>query len=178
MIEWILQVLLWCLHALGYVPPVCQPTPTEPTTPSWLVATSGICSSFNETLLPDGAVQISFIYEPRVYMRFTDYPYHIALSLDDVSNMTDDLANSGWDHRNVGLMFEAYSYHHDIAIYEITEHEARRGTVAWNGKLVQQTVDDLISVYGAFNCSLFVDSWRDNPCYGLSPKQCDKINQG
>ena len=89
----------------------------------WLVATAGTCYLFEETSSIASSRSISFAFSPRSYIRFTDYPYHSTLTLTDTEKMVIDLADPGWDHRNVAIVFEAMSVHHDISIYEVSSHQ-------------------------------------------------------
>ena len=109
---------------------------------------------------------ISFAFSPRSYIRFTDYPYHSTLTLTDTEKMVIDLADPGWDHRNVAIVFEAMSVHHDIAIYEVSSHQTtdNNDAVEWKGKVLSQTVDEDLSLVPPFNCSLFVDSAKNTGC--------------
>jgi hypothetical protein len=86
--------------------------------------------------------------------------------------MTDDLADPKWDHRNIGIIFEAESVHHDIAIYEVTSNlksDDEEDVVEWEGIVTAQTVgDEDLTLLPPFNCSLFVDSTQsqiEDICY-------------
>ena len=54
--------------------------------------------------------------------RFTDFPYHDTKILTEKESMVKDLSDPGWDHRNVGIILEALTAHHEISIYEVTSN--------------------------------------------------------
>jgi hypothetical protein len=134
------------------------PTKIPEEVPHWLVATAGTCSSLVEFSVSE-SLNIEFSYTPRTYIRFTDYPLHQSVVYNNQTKMIADLADEGWDHRNVGLIIEAPNFHHEISIYEITEHSAKSdNTLLWKGRVVNQTSNNVSSINGSFNCSLFVDA--------------------
>lgn len=164
----LISLLLWLLRLLGYSPPLHVASPHHEK--AWLVATAGECTRFAQGRRSDGVVNMSFAFQPRTYIRFTDYPYHVARVFRQRSDMVRDLSDPGWSHRNVALVFGEGDVHQDISIYEINVHREDDGAVFWSGDVVAQTFNGstLDVIYHdavnatEFECSLFVDSFGDD----------------
>ena len=86
--------------------------------PNWLIATSGFCSHLNVVMkerdvgasktegdtVAHFMADISFNYYPQTAVKFTDFPYHKANTIEGDENEADALVSSAWDHKNIALL--------------------------------------------------------------------------
>ena len=140
--------------------------------PNWLIATSGFCSSLNvvmnerdvkasETegeMAGHFVADISFNYYPQTAVKFTDFPYHMANTIEGDQNEADALVSPAWDHKNIALLEPTSTCSPEqgdqawgISVFKVEEH---------------RHCNDLVNVNeGQFVCQLFVDS----TCIGCPP---------
>ena len=86
--------------------------------PAWLIATSGFCSNLNVVIKErdvgkgetegDTAAHfmadIAFNYYPQTAVKFTDFPHHLAKTIEGDAAEADALISSAWDHKNIALV--------------------------------------------------------------------------
>ena len=86
--------------------------------PAWLIATSGFCSNLNvvikerdvEASETEGdtaahfIADIEFNYYPQTAVKFTDFPHHLAKTIEGDADDADALVSSAWDHKNIALL--------------------------------------------------------------------------
>jgi len=157
--------------------------------PAWLIATSGFCSNLNVVMKERdvGASEtegdatahfiadIEFNYYPQSAVKFTDFPHHLAKTIEGDAAEADALVSSSWDHKNIALLEptstcsadEQSSQAWGISVFKVEEHRpCADGETAWEGHpcvhysgYVSAATSNFVNVNeGRFVCQLFVDS--------------------
>ena len=157
--------------------------------PAWLIATSGFCSNLNVVIKErdvgkgetegDTAAHfmadIAFNYYPQTAVKFTDFPHHLAKTIEGDAAEADALISSAWDHKNIALLEPTSSCGADdqssqawgISVFKVEEHRhCTDGETAWEGHpcvhysgYVSAATSNFVNVNeGRFVCQLFVDS--------------------
>ena len=155
--------------------------------PAWLIATSGFCSNLNVVIKErdvgkgetegDTAAHfiadIAFNYYPQTAVKFTDFPHHLAKTIDGDAAEADALVSSAWDHKNIALLEPTSSCREQgdqawgISVFKVEEHRhCANGETAWEGHpcvhysgFVSAATSNFVNVNeGRFVCQLFVDS--------------------
>ena len=157
--------------------------------PNWLIATSGFCSHLNVVTKErdvgasktegDTAAHfmadISFNYYPQTAVKFTDFPHHLAKTIEGDAAEADALVSSAWDHKNIALLEptsscgagDQSSQAWGISVFKVEEHRhCTDGETAWEGHpcvhysgYVSAATSNFVNVNeGRFVCQLFVDT--------------------
>ena len=157
--------------------------------PAWLIATSGFCSNLNvvikerdvEASETEGdtaahfMADIAFNYYPQTAVKFTDFPHHLAKTIEGDAAEADALVSSAWDHKNIALLEptsscgagDQSSQAWGISVFKVEEHRhCTDGETAWEGHpcvhysgYVSAATSNFVNVNeGRFVCQLFVDS--------------------
>ena len=121
--------------------------------PAWLIATSGFCSNLNVVIKErdvaasetEGAAHfiadIAFNYYPQTAVKFTDFPHHLARTIEGDAAEADALVSSAWDHKNIALLEPTSTCgadEHDqawgISVFKVEEHRhCTDNETAWEG---------------------------------------------
>jgi len=118
---------------------------------------------------------ISFNYYPQTAVKFTDFPYHKANTIEGDHNEADALVSSAWDHKNIALLEPASTCGPEqgdqawgISVFKVEEHRSciTDGETAWEGHpcvhysgYISAATSNFVNVNeGRFVCQLFVDS--------------------
>ena len=165
------------------------PVPNVVDDPAWLIATSGFCSNLN-VIMKDRDVEasategdtaahfiadISFNYYPQTAVKFTDFPHHLAKTIEGDAAEADALISSSWDHKNIALLEPTSSCGTNketnqawgISVFKVEEHrKCTDGETAWDGHpcvhytgYVSAETSNFVNVNEErFVCQLFVDS--------------------
>ena len=165
------------------------PVPNVVDDPAWLIATSGFCSNLN-VIMKDRDVEasategdtaahfiadISFNYYPQAAVKFTDFPHHLAKTIEGGAAEADALISSSWDHKNIALLEPTSSCGTNketnqawgISVFKVEEHrKCTDGETAWDGHpcvhytgYVSAETSNFVNVNEErFVCQLFVDS--------------------
>ena len=164
--------------------------------PAWLIATSGLCSNLNVVIKErdvgkgetegDTAAHfiadIAFSYYPQTAVKFTDFPHHLAKTIDGDAAEADALVSSAWDHKNIALLEPTSSCREQgdqawgISVFKVEEHRhCNDSETAWEGHpcvrysgyVSAETSNFVNMIQERFVCQLFVDSitWADFDCY-------------
>ena len=100
-------------RGLAFAPKPSPPVPDVVDDPAWLIATSGFCSNLNVAMIKrdikgsktagdrDGhfIADIEFNYYPQTAVKFTDFPHHLAKTIEGDAAEADALVSSSWDHK-------------------------------------------------------------------------------
>ena len=165
------------------------PVPDVVDDPAWLIATSGFCSNLNvvmnerdvEASETEGdaaahfTADISFNYYPQTAVKFTDFPHHLANTIEGDAAEADALVSSAWDHKNIALLEPTSTCGREqgdqawgISVFKVEVHRpCADGKTAWEGHpcvhysgYVSAATSNFVNVNeGRFVCQLFVDSW-------------------
>ena len=183
----------------AFAPKPSPPVPDVVDDPAWLIATSGFCSNLNVVMKErdvaasetegDTAAHfiadIAFNYYPQTAVKFTDFPHHLAKTIEGDAAEADALVSSAWDHKNIALLEPTSTCGADeqndqawgISVFKVEEHRpCADGETAWEGHpcvhysgYVSAATSNFVNVNeGRFVCQLFVDSdyadgaWCDN----------------
>ena len=169
--------------------PVVPDPPNVVEDPNWLIATSGFCSSLNVVTNErdikgnktagdrDGhfVAEISFSYYPQTAIKFTDFPHHLASTIEGDKDEADALVSSDWDHKTIALLEptstcsanEQNDLSWGISVFKVEEHRhCTDSETAWEGHpcvhysgYVSAETSNFVNVNEArFSCQLFVDS--------------------
>ena len=171
-----------------FAPVPRPPVPNVVDDPAWLIATSGFCSNLKavETehdveTSAEGDTRahfigsISFEYYPQAAVKFTDFPHHLAKTIEGDAAEADALVSSSWDHKNIALLEPTSTCGVDeqsnqawgISVFKVKEHRAcADGETAWEGHpcvhytgyVSAETSNFVMANAGRFVCQLFVDS--------------------
>ena len=155
--------------------------------PAWLIATSGFCSNLNvvmkerdvEASETEGdtaahfIADISFNYYPQTAVKFTDFPHHLAKTIEGDAAEADALVSSAWDHKNIALLEptstcgpEQGDQAWGISVFKVEEHRhCSDGETAWEGHpcvhysgYVSAETSNFVNMkQERFVCQLFVD---------------------
>jgi len=186
--------------------PVVPDPPNVVEDPNWLIATSGFCSNLNVVMKErdvkgkmtagdmDGhfVADISFNYYPQTAVKFTDFPYHKANTIEGDQTEADALVSPAWDHKNIALLEPTSTCSADeqgrsnqswaISVFKVEEHRAcNDGETAWSGHpcvhytgYVSAESPNFVNVnMERFVCQLFVDSVDDT--VGSSPPKVSML---
>ena len=156
--------------------------------PAWLIATSGFCSNLNVVIKErdvgkgetegDTAAHfiadIAFNYYPQTAVKFTDFPHHLAKTIEGDAAEADALVSSAWDHKNIALLEPTSTCSPEqgdqawgISVFKVEEHRhCTDGETAWEGHpcvhysgYVSAATSNFVNVNeGRFVCQLFVDT--------------------
>ena len=168
--------------------PKPPPVPDVVDDPAWLIATSGFCSNLNvvmkerdvEASETEGdtaahfMADIEFNYYPQTAVKFTDFPHHLAKTIEGDAAEANALVSSAWDHKNIALLeptsmcgMEQGDQAWGISVFKVEEHRpctdgetAREGhpCVHYSGYVSAATSNFVNVNEGRFVCQLFVDS--------------------
>jgi len=169
--------------------PVVPDPPNVVEDPNWLIATSGFCSNLNVVMNERDVeasetpgdrdahfvADISFNYYPQTAVKFTDFPYHKANTIEGDKNEADALVASAWVHKNIALLEptstcsanEQNDLSWGISVFKVEEHRhCIDNETAWEGHpcvhyagYVSAETSNFVNVNEArFPCQLFVDS--------------------
>ncbi|EOD20624.1 hypothetical protein EMIHUDRAFT_447159 [Emiliania huxleyi CCMP1516] len=174
--------------------PKPPPVPDVVDDPAWLIATSGFCSNLNvvmkerdvEASETEGdtaahfMADIAFNYYPQTAVKFTDFPHHLAKTIEGDAAEADALVSSAWDHKNIALLEPTSTCSPEqgdqawgISVFKVEEHRhCNDGETAWKGHpcvhysgYVSAATSNFVNVNeGRFVCQLFVDSGEDMNC--------------
>ena len=163
--------------------------------PAWLIATSGFCSNLNvvmkerdvEASETEGdtaahfMADIAFNYYPQTAVKFTDFPHHLARTIEGDAAEADALVSRSWDHKNIALLEPTSSCSPEqgdqawgISVFKVEEHRhCNDNETAWEGHpcvhysgyVSAETSNFVNKNQERFVCQLFVDSWCDR-CRG------------
>ena len=168
--------------------------------PAWLIATTGFCSNLNVVMKVrdvDGSetpgdmgghfvADIAFNYYPQTAVKFTDFPHHLAKTIEGDAAEADALISSAWDHKNIALLEptsscgagDQSSQAWGISVFKVEEHRhCTDGETAWEGHpcvhysgYVSAATSNFVNVNeGRFVCQLFVDSWQCSSASCVDP---------
>ena len=176
--------------------PVVPDPPDVVNDPAWLIATSGFCSNLNvvmkerdvEASETDGdmaghfVADISFNYYPQSAVKFTDFPHHIANTIEGDAAEADALVSAVWDHKNIALLEPTSTCGVDeqgrsnqawgVSVFKVEDHRpCTADETSWEGHAcvhysgyVSAETSNFVNVNeGRFVCQLFVDSVSLNP---------------
>ena len=171
-----------------FAPVPRPPVPNVVDDPAWLIATSGFCSNLKavETehdveTSAEGDTRahfigsISFEYYPQAAVKFTDFPHHLAKTIEGDAAEADALVSSSWDHKNIALLEPTSACGTDgqgdlawgISVFKVVEHRpCNDNETAWethpcvhySGHVSAKSSNFVNVNEGRFVCQLFVDS--------------------
>ena len=117
---------------------------------------------------------IAFNYYPQTAVKFTDFPHHLAKTIEGDAAEADALVSSAWDHKNIALLEPTSTCSPEqgdqawgISVFKVEEHRhCTDGETAWEGHpcvhysgYVSAATTNFVNVNeGRFVCQLFVDS--------------------
>ena len=178
-------------RGLAFAPKPSPPVPDVVDDPAWLIATSGFCSNLNvvmkerdvEASETEGdtaahfMADIAFNYYPQTAVKFTDFPHHLAKTIEGDAAEADALVSRSWDHKNIALLEPTSSCSPEqgdqawgISVFKVEEHRhCNDNETAWEGHpcvhytgyVSAETSNFVNKNQERFVCQLFVDS-----CWG------------